>query len=217
VNDPRVTGPEAATPLAARRKRQRDGTEASILAAAVAVFSERGYAAATVADIVQGCGISRGAFYLYFQDKKDVFRELVRRAVADCYDVVPVEDGTLRERIRRSTRLHLEAYQRNRGILRCLFEVSTVEPEFGDLHNRYRTEFVERIERHLYRAGKAGRCRPLDPKVTAFSLGCMIGGVAYMWLCADFDPYGGSVLTLDSVVEQITEFWVTTVYRDGVA
>jgi AcrR family transcriptional regulator len=205
-----------AAPFAGKRKRQRDETEASILDSAVTVFSAKGYAAATVSDIVQSSGISRGAFYLYYQDKKDVFRELVRRAVADCYDVVPIKDGTLRERIRQSTRLHLEAYQRNRGILRCLFEVSTVEPEFGDLHNRYRTEFVERIERHLYRAGKAGRCRPLDPKVTAFSLGCMIGGVAYMWLCADFRPYDDAVLTLDDVVEQITEFWVTTVYRDGV-
>jgi len=200
-----------------RRQQQRDATEASLLASAAAVFAERGYVATTVADIVQRSGISRGAFYLYFQDKKGVFRELVRRAVAECYEVVPVTQGDLRDRIRHSTRLHLQAYARHRGILRCLFEVSTVESEFGDLHNRYRAEFVERIERHLDRAVQAGQCRPLDPKVTAYCLGCMIGGVAYMWICADFDPYGGTVLTLDNVVEQVTEFWVATVYRSAPA
>lgn len=49
----------------------------ALLGAAGAVFSEKGYAAATVDDIVLRLGVARGTFYLYFDDKQDVFGALV--------------------------------------------------------------------------------------------------------------------------------------------
>lgn len=194
---------------------QREATEAKILAAAVEVFSAQGYAAATVGEIVDRSGLSRGAFYLYYKNKGEIFRELVQRAVADCYDVAPVPgDLSMRDRIRYSTRVHLEQFARHRGILRCLFEVSTLEPELGELHNHYRAEFVRRLERHLENASRKGKCRPLDPKVVSYCLGCMIGGVAYMWVCAEFQPWEDCPMQLEPIVEQITEFWWRTVYAD---
>src|SRR5438309_11516848 len=47
-----------------------------LLAAARAVFERDGYHAATVSAIVQAAGLSQGAFYLYFADKKAVFAAL---------------------------------------------------------------------------------------------------------------------------------------------
>lgn len=41
------------------------------------MFSEKGYVAATVDDVVARCGVARGTFYLYFDDKLDVFGALV--------------------------------------------------------------------------------------------------------------------------------------------
>lgn len=195
---------------------QREATEKKILAAAVDVFASKGYAAATVGEIVERSGLSRGAFYLYFENKNDIFKALVQQAVSDCYDIAPASrDLPLKERIRNSTKAHLEQFARHRGVLRCLFEVSTIEPELGALHNRYRAEFIRRIERHLERALEAGLCRPLDPKLVSYCLGCMIGGVAYMWLCADFDPWEDAPIRMDPVVDQITEFWYRTIYVEA--
>ncbi len=50
----------------------------SILAAAAKVFSEKGFAAATMADIAQEAGISPGAIYRYFASKDELAR--------DCWD-----------------------------------------------------------------------------------------------------------------------------------
>src|SRR5437762_13709422 len=47
-----------------------------LLEAARRVFERDGYHAATVSSIVQLAGLSQGAFYLYFGDKKAVFAAL---------------------------------------------------------------------------------------------------------------------------------------------
>jgi AcrR family transcriptional regulator len=43
------------------------------------VFAKRGYYAAKIDDIVSAAGIARGTFYLYFEDKRAIFEEIVDR------------------------------------------------------------------------------------------------------------------------------------------
>ncbi len=62
-----------------RRKTARPG---EIVAAALAVFAEKGFAAARLDDIAARAGVSKGALYLYFETKTDLFRAVVREAVA---------------------------------------------------------------------------------------------------------------------------------------
>ena len=60
------------------RKRNKEATEAAIIEAAVATFRRDGYAKARVSDIVGKCGLSQGAFYLYFRSKEQVLRRIMR-------------------------------------------------------------------------------------------------------------------------------------------
>lgn len=48
-----------------------------ILSAALAVFADKGYHAAGVADIAGRLGIGHGTFYRYFRSKRDIFDALV--------------------------------------------------------------------------------------------------------------------------------------------
>lgn len=50
-----------------------------ILAAARDVFAKRGYHHTTIDDIVAEAGVARGTFYLYFEDKRAVFSDLIDR------------------------------------------------------------------------------------------------------------------------------------------
>src|SRR4051812_20118599 len=52
-----------------------------ILHAALAVFGERGLAAARLDDIAKRAGLSKGTIYLYFPNKEELFREVVRDTV----------------------------------------------------------------------------------------------------------------------------------------
>ena len=70
---------QSSAPRWRRRKTARPG---EIIAAALGVFAERGFAAARLDDIARRAGVSKGALYLYFETKEDLFRAVVRQAVA---------------------------------------------------------------------------------------------------------------------------------------
>jgi AcrR family transcriptional regulator len=59
-----------------RRKHARPG---EILAAALACFAERGFAATRLEEVAQRAGVTKGTLYLYFQDKEDLFKAVVRQ------------------------------------------------------------------------------------------------------------------------------------------
>jgi AcrR family transcriptional regulator len=68
---------------------------AQILARARDVFAKRGYHATKIEHIVLSAGVARGTFYLYFEDKRGVFSELVDRFLARLHlsiERVNVED-----------------------------------------------------------------------------------------------------------------------------
>jgi len=75
-----MTAPE---PKFRRRSAERP-TE--IVAAALDVFSDKGFAAARLDDIAKRAGVSKGALYLYYETKEDLFRAVVRQAVAPNLD-----------------------------------------------------------------------------------------------------------------------------------
>ena len=49
-------------------------TRKAILAAARALFAERGYAGVATDDIVEAASVTRGALYHHYRDKRDLFR-----------------------------------------------------------------------------------------------------------------------------------------------
>lgn len=54
-----------------------------ILEAALDVFGERGLTGARLDDIARRAGVSKGTIYLYFPNKEELFREVVRAIVID--------------------------------------------------------------------------------------------------------------------------------------
>ena len=61
------------TPItAAPRSSRREATRARLLQAATAAFAERGFHGASVEDICERAGFTRGAFYSNFSDKDDL-------------------------------------------------------------------------------------------------------------------------------------------------
>ncbi len=60
----------------------------AILAAAADEFAERGFEAASLNRILERAGSSKGSFYYYFDDKADLLRTVVQRAVAQTLEEI---------------------------------------------------------------------------------------------------------------------------------
>lgn len=58
-----------------------------ILETARKVFVEKGFKNVTMKDIVEACDISRGGLYLYFNNTKELFLEVLRLEAAEADDV----------------------------------------------------------------------------------------------------------------------------------
>src|SRR5882724_12892146 len=64
-----------------RWKRRKDARPGEIVAAALDVFVERGFAAAKLADVARRAGVTKGTIYLYFENKEALFKAVVRETI----------------------------------------------------------------------------------------------------------------------------------------
>jgi AcrR family transcriptional regulator len=76
----------------ARRAVTRAATSAArrdaILAAALAEFSARGFAAARLDDVARRANVAKGTIYLHFRSKESLFQELIRSVLTPAVDRV---------------------------------------------------------------------------------------------------------------------------------
>src|SRR6201985_2583546 len=72
------------------REDSRDQTTQRLLEAAQRLIAKKGLSAASVEDIAEAAGYTRGAFYSNFGSKSDLFIELLRRDHQQASGDIPV-------------------------------------------------------------------------------------------------------------------------------
>jgi AcrR family transcriptional regulator len=69
-----------------RWERRKEARPAEIVAAALQLFADRGFAATRLEDVATVAGVSKGTVYLYFESKEQLFEAVVREAIAPNID-----------------------------------------------------------------------------------------------------------------------------------
>jgi AcrR family transcriptional regulator len=64
-----------------RWRRRKQARPREILAAALESFGERGYAATRLDDVARRAGVTKGTLYLYFPNKAELFKAVIRDAL----------------------------------------------------------------------------------------------------------------------------------------
>lgn len=72
----------------ARRKQARPG---ELLAAALDLFVEKGFAATRAEEVAAHAGVSKGTLFLYFQSKEELFKAVVRETLAGRFETWSIE------------------------------------------------------------------------------------------------------------------------------
>lgn len=107
-----------------------------ILNAARDVFARRGYHAAKIDEIVATAGIARGTFYLYFEDKRTIFEEIVDRTIARVGTAIVRVDvrpsaGSVADQVRENIRRIVQILLEDRATTKILLsDALGVDPAF---------------------------------------------------------------------------------------
>src|SRR6266516_4167371 len=109
-----------------------------LLEAGLAEFDERGFQAVRVDDIVRRARTSHGTFYLYFSNKDDFFKALLRDAlhdmgvITDAFPVVTRNDAG-HAALRQWVHTFCETYAAHAAVIRILSQADVVGEEvWGD-------------------------------------------------------------------------------------
>ena len=88
-----------------RWERRKDARPQELLAAALDLFVERGYAGTRLDDVASLAGVSKGTLYLYFENKEELFKAVVREnivtALVDAEDLIAGFEGHSSELLRK--------------------------------------------------------------------------------------------------------------------
>jgi AcrR family transcriptional regulator len=134
--------------VATRPRKRAEKSEArrqAIVAAALAEFCARGFAATRLDDVAKRAGVAKGTIYLHFRDKEALFREIVGTLLVPLVSVLeaPPPDIPIRQTLERFVDLFVrEIYAtERRNVLRL---VMTEGPRFPELAEFYYRNVVER-------------------------------------------------------------------------
>jgi len=109
-----------------------------LLESAKALFSQRGYYATSVEDIVESAGFSKGTFYFYFKGKEELFKSLVEEMhlnIVKRLEVFLERDLPLEDALIEYAKVFLEDIYQNRHIAQIfLFQLVGTNEEFRELY-----------------------------------------------------------------------------------
>lgn len=185
-----------------------------ILKAAAAAFGARGFHAVTVKDIAERAGIAHGTFYLYFKDKKDIYRELSRELQSQIEQVIlpggtagaPDEGTDVTTLVRERLAALAGLFEREAGLARVfVYRAPGTDPEFEEQGRRFVRDLTDGIAAVLRAGAERGVFRRHDPRVAAMCLVGSIDMVIERWLESSGERSGPS---LAEMMDEAARFFV---------
>ena len=167
---------------------QRAFRKAALLTAAQQVFSQQGYHATSITDIVRHASVARGTFYQYFDSKKDIFLELLAYLISELQnsivgvdqapDAPPLEDQLIATVYRIFTVVNA-----NRSITTIVFREAVGLDQDVD---RQLQQFYSGLERYIVTALRVGQRAGVHTSRSAAN--CIAGGDKLRTVISSTDP-----------------------------
>jgi AcrR family transcriptional regulator len=165
---------------AVSRARESSGParRADLIAAARTIFADRGYHETTVEDITRAAGVAKGTFYLYFQEKREIFLAIIRELLdtiksigASVSQLAPGDDPLAFMARSEAAALRLmEIFQDNRPLARLAYRESMgMDAGLEAMLREFYREVAEIEAQNIRVAQRVGLLRPCDPLLTAYA------------------------------------------------
>ncbi|MGH7963553.1 MAG: TetR/AcrR family transcriptional regulator [Candidatus Binatia bacterium] len=169
--------------------RKRTVMEVEILRVAAEIFSEKGYRAATLDDLVNAAGISRATFYSYFPSKEELLCRLYRQhssvTEAEIKRIV-AQDLPVPEKLRRIIRFQVTYVASHKSLVQVFFsEVFNLPPQMNRTVQQANRAYNQIVEKVVAEGIQQGALSPIDPKLLTYGVMGMC-----TWLYRWYRPEG---------------------------
>ncbi|PGT80364.1 TetR/AcrR family transcriptional regulator [Bacillus sp. AFS040349] len=155
--------------------------EKKIIEAAVSIFATKGYSATSIQEIVDACGISKGAFYLYFKSKDALLLAAFKyqfQLIQSKVDSVPIKDLSPRDAFVLQLKTQLEEIQKNKEfiIMQTREQAIPINSEIEDFIKK----MTQNIGRFYHRSLHAIYGSKIDRYI--FDLNMILQGIVQSYL-----------------------------------
>ena len=183
--------------------KKADSRRAAMIRTAAQLFRERGFDATSMSDVARSLGLTKAGLYHHFDSKEALLYEILVFGLDKVRDDVLVHVRAIRdpeERLRELIVRHARIATRGKGAVAHLGdEIRALPPTARkEIEVRMR-KYLDLLRETLNELDAAGRLRPVDRTVAAFSIIGMI-----LWLPRWFRQDGR--LTQAQVAEHIADF-----------
>ncbi len=130
-----------------------------IIDAANQVFGENGYRQATMDDVAKKLGVSKGALYLYFASKEELFEAICRREPLAFKDILYTTFKEQRDPLESASEFFdsmLKRYRSNPGLSFEIFSEASHNPALKRILKKTQDEYVETLDVFLEEVRKRG-------------------------------------------------------------
>jgi TetR/AcrR family transcriptional regulator len=161
----------------AKRERRKDARPGELLAAALQLFVEKGFAATRAEEVARRAGVSKGTLFLYFSSKEELFKAVVRENISGQFPQwnarFEAYEGSTADLVRLFLTQWWETVGNSpiSGIVKLMTSEASNFPELAAF---YEQEVIEPgsqlIQRILQRGIARGEFAPLDLRYGVYTL-----------------------------------------------
>ncbi|MDQ3058732.1 MAG: TetR/AcrR family transcriptional regulator [Pseudomonadota bacterium] len=161
----------------AKRERRKEARPGELLDAALDLFVEKGFAATRVEEVAARAGVSKGTLFLYFQNKEELFKAVVRQNISGHFqewnELFDAFEGSSAQMVGICMHSWWERVGATRasGITKLMVCEAGNFPEIAAFYQQEVAQpGLTLIRRVLQRGVDRGEFRPLDMDYAAYSI-----------------------------------------------
>ena len=201
-------------------RRRKADRPAEIVRAAMEVFAEKGFAAARLDEVAARAGVSKGALYLYFETKEDIFRAVVGQVVApnlaQVKAMAAAHPGPFSDLIRGLAGQVITMVQTTPvgGVLKMVIGEARNFPELARVwHDDLVSQALGAVAAAIEAAQARGEVKPGDPRVYALQVvSPLLMGVIWR---ETFVPVGADPFDLPDLMRQHLDTLLSGMLAEG--
>ena len=151
-----------------------------ILKSAISAFSRKGYHNTSISDIIEKAGIARGTFYLYFENKRQIFDSVLDNLIIEldhCIKKIELGQGlpSPLEQLKANLIRVLILFIENRDLTRILLRHATgLDADLDQKITEFYKNWAHKIEEAINLGIKMGIVRDCNSTLISYCiLGCI--------------------------------------------